>query len=131
MSTDRKKFTLYLHPDNEADTRALEAIDTVPKNNRGELFRNVFMAGLALHRLDRRLPVMVAELSAGELTADKLVELTALLTGWQPSKADIKSVLENLGGAVTAAPLKVKEPEQSESKKEALKQAKRKLAGLL
>lgn len=130
MSTDRKKFTLYLHPGNGADSRALKAIDEVPKNNRGELFRNVFMAGLALHRLDSRLPIMVAELSAGDLTADQLIELTALLTGWQPTKADIKSVLENMGTMVLP-PQGIKEPEQDSSKNEALKKVKNKLAGFV
>ncbi|HCQ2553460.1 TPA: plasmid stability protein, partial [Escherichia coli] len=36
----RKKFTLYLHPEKAADFQTLEAIESVPRSERGELFRN-------------------------------------------------------------------------------------------
>lgn len=53
----RKKFTLYLHPEKAADFQTLEAIESVPRSERGELFRNAFISGMALHQLDPRLPV--------------------------------------------------------------------------
>lgn len=34
----RKKFTLYLHPEKAADFQTLEAIESVPRSERGELF---------------------------------------------------------------------------------------------
>lgn len=48
----RKKFTLYLHPEKAADFQTLEAIESVPRSERGELFRNAFISGMALHQLD-------------------------------------------------------------------------------
>lgn len=34
----RKKYTLYLHPEKAADFQTLEAIESVPRSERGELF---------------------------------------------------------------------------------------------
>ena len=34
----RKKFTLYLHPEKAADFQTLEAIESVPRSERGDLF---------------------------------------------------------------------------------------------
>nr|WP_252317546.1 plasmid partitioning/stability family protein [Escherichia coli] len=48
----RKKFTLYLHPEKAADFQTLEAIESVPRSERGELFRNAFISGMALQRHD-------------------------------------------------------------------------------
>lgn len=39
----RKKYTLYLHPEKAADFQTLEAIESVPRSERGELFRNAFI----------------------------------------------------------------------------------------
>ena len=50
----RKKFTLYLHPEKAADFQTLEAIESVPRSERGELFRNAFISGMALKELDGR-----------------------------------------------------------------------------
>ena len=44
----RKKCTLYLHPEKAADFQTLEAIESVPRSERGELFRNAFISGMAL-----------------------------------------------------------------------------------
>ena len=44
----RKKYTLYLHPEKAADFQTLEAIESVPRSERGELFRNAFISGMAL-----------------------------------------------------------------------------------
>nr|WP_279157280.1 plasmid partitioning/stability family protein [Obesumbacterium proteus] len=97
MSDERKKFTLYLHPDREADAQAMNVIESVPRSGRGELFRNAFIAGLALQQLDSRLPVLLATLLTQELTADQLVGLVSQTTGWKPSQADIRTILTELG----------------------------------
>lgn len=97
MSDERKKFTLYLHPDREADAQAMNVIESVPRSGRGELFRNAFIAGLALQQLDSRLPVLLATLLTQELTADQLVGLVSQTTGWKPSQADIRAILTELG----------------------------------
>ncbi|MNE80162.1 Plasmid stability protein [compost metagenome] len=97
MSEERKKFTLYLHPDRDADRQALEVIEAVPRSTRGELFRNVFISGMALQQLDPRLPALLAIMLNQEFTTDQLIGLVTQTTGWKPSQADIRSVLQELG----------------------------------
>lgn len=55
----RKKYTLYLHPEKAADFQTLEAIESVPRSERGELFRNAFISGMALHQ--RSSPACIAD----------------------------------------------------------------------
>lgn len=75
MSDERKKFTLYLHPDKRSDQQALTVIESVPRSARGDLYRNVFIAGLALQQLDDRLPALLTTFLDGQMTADQLVGL--------------------------------------------------------
>lgn len=37
---ERKKLSLYLHPEDSADRLALAEIETIPRKNRGELYRH-------------------------------------------------------------------------------------------
>ena len=69
----RKKYTLYLHPEKAADFQTLEAIESVPRSERGELFRNAFISGMALHQLDPRLPVLLTAILSEEFSADQVV----------------------------------------------------------
>lgn len=127
MSDERKKFTLYLHPDREADAQAMNVIESVPRSGRGELFRNAFIAGLALQQLDGRLPVLLATLLTQELTADQLVGLVSQTTGWKPSQADIRTILTELGAGQLQSP-----PEVEKFKDELdLDAARNKLKGFL
>lgn len=68
----RKKFTLYLHPEKAADFQTLEAIESVPRSERGELFRNAFISGMALHQLDPRLPVLLTAILSEKFSADQV-----------------------------------------------------------
>ncbi|KKZ15806.1 plasmid stability protein [Serratia marcescens] len=104
MSEDRKKFTLYLHPEHDADRQALNVIESVSRSARGELFRHAFIAGMALHQLDSRLPALLSTLFSAGLTADQLVALVGQTTGWKPSQADIRSVLAELGAGQNLPP---------------------------
>lgn len=97
MSDERKKFTLYLHPDQPSDAQALAVIETVPRAGRGELYRNALVAGLALQHLDRRLPTLLATLFTDKLTSDNVVNMISQTTGWKPSQADIRAILAELG----------------------------------
>lgn len=97
MSTARKKFTVYLHPDQAADNISLGIIDSVPRNDRGDLYRRALISGLALHHLDPRLPNLLAVLLDRDFTADQLVGLLSQTTGWKPSQAAIYDVLAVLG----------------------------------
>ena len=98
----RKKFTLYLHPEKAADFQTLEAIESVPRSERGELFRNAFISGMALHQLDPRLPVLLTAILSEEFSADQVVTLLSQTTGWKPSQADIRAVLTELGALQSA-----------------------------
>ncbi|HEM8293702.1 TPA: plasmid partitioning/stability family protein [Providencia stuartii] len=97
MSHERKKFTLYLHPENPADKQALDIIESIPRSARGEFFRHAFICGAALQHLDARLPALLATLFNGALTAEQLVMLISQTTGWKPSQAEIQAVIEALG----------------------------------
>lgn len=97
MSHERKKFTLYLHPENPADKQALDIIESIPRSARGEFFRHAFICGAALQHLDTRLPALLATLFNETLTAEQLVMLISQTTGWKPSQAEIQAVIEALG----------------------------------
>ncbi|EOO1501334.1 plasmid partitioning/stability family protein, partial [Escherichia coli] len=82
-----------------ADFQTLEAIESVPRSERGELFRNAFISGMALHQLDPRLPVLLTAILSEEFSADQVVTLLSQTTGWKPSQADIRTVLTELGAS--------------------------------
>lgn len=105
MSEERKKFTVYLHPEQAADNLSLDIIESVPRNERGELYRRALISGLALHQLDPRLPGLLTVLLNHDFTADKLVGLLSQTTGWKPSQANIRDILAELGaGQLVPAP---------------------------
>lgn len=97
MNHERKKFTLYLHPENPADKQALDIIESIPRSARGEFFRHAFICGTALQHLDARLPALLATLFNDKLTAEQLVTLISQTTGWKPSQAEIQAVIQALG----------------------------------
>lgn len=97
MSHERKKFTLYLHPENSADKQTLAIIESIPRSARGEFFRHAFICGAALQHLDARLPALLATLFNETLTAEQLVLLLSQTTGWKPSQAEIHAVIKALG----------------------------------
>lgn len=97
MSEERKKLTVYLHPDQVADNVSLDIIDSVPRNDRGDLYRKALISGLALHHLDPRLPGLLALLLDKSFTADSLVGLLSQTTGWKPSRPIFVMCLQNWG----------------------------------
>lgn len=102
MSEERKKFTVYLHPEQVADNLSLNIIESVPRNERGELYRRALISGLALHQLDSRLPALLTVLLNHDFTADQLVGLLSQTTGWKPSQANIRDILTELGAGQLA-----------------------------
>lgn len=128
MSDERKKFTLYLHPDKRSDQQALTVIESVPRSARGDLYRNVFIAGLALQQLDDRLPALLTTFLDGQMTADQLVGLIGSTTGWKPSQADIRAVIHEIGPALPSIPpIAVEEEHETQ----AIAAARVKLSGFL
>lgn len=126
MSEERKKFTLYLHIDNEADKQAIDVIESVNRKNRGDLFRNAFVAGLALQQLDSRLPTLISALLTDKFSADQLVSLLSQTTGWKPSQADIRSVLAELGADQIS-----KATEKDRGDEQALEEVRTKMASIM
>lgn len=128
MSEERKKFTVYLHPDQAADSVSLDIIESVPRNDRGELYRKALISGLALHQLDPRLPGLLALLLDKDFTADNLVVLLSQTTGWKPSQANIRDVLEELGAGLLAPESKPEVVEDDEQHR--LEKAREKMKNL-
>ncbi|EGG4280394.1 plasmid stability protein [Salmonella enterica] len=104
MGDERKKFTVYLHPDQAADNMSLDIIDSVPRSERGELYRRAFISGLALHQLDPRIPGLLTVLLDRDFSVDQLVGLLSQTTGWKPSRADIRDILAELGAGQATQP---------------------------
>lgn len=128
MSEERKKLTVYLHPDQVADNVSLDIIDSVPRNDRGDLYRKALISGLALHHLDPRLPGLLALLLDKSFTADSLVGLLSQTTGWKPSLANIRDVLAELGAGTFDSATKPEIVEDDEKRR--LEEARIKLKGL-
>ncbi|EFO1615768.1 plasmid stability protein, partial [Escherichia coli] len=89
---ERKKLSLYLHPEDSADCLALAEIETVPRKKRGELYRQALITGLIMHQLDERIPAVLTALFTRELNADEVISQIARITGWKPSSGDLKEV---------------------------------------
>ncbi|ELE9707425.1 plasmid stability protein [Enterobacter cloacae] len=128
MSEERKKLTVYLHPDQVADNVSLDIIDSVPRNDRGDLYRKALISGLALYHLDPRLPGLLALLLDKSFTADSLVGLLSQTTGWKPSQANIRDVLAELGAGTFDSATKPEIVEDDEKRR--LEEARIKLKGL-
>ena len=59
----RRKILFYINPANsQADQFASLALDSVVQGERGRLQRASMLAGLALHKIDPRLPFLLSEL---------------------------------------------------------------------
>jgi Plasmid stability protein len=82
MSGERRKITVYLHPDDAvADKAALAALDAMPQRMRGDFYRNALISAVALSQVDARLPAVIAMLFDGDLSARKLVDTIEMITG--------------------------------------------------
>lgn len=93
MSVSRKKITVYLHPQDVSDGHALNVIENTPLRSRGDFFRTVLIAGIALFQLDKRIPTVLATLFDGELTSEQLIATLKQTTGWKATDADIDDIL--------------------------------------
>lgn len=92
----RKKISLYLHPDELTDQRALASVENVSRKKRGELYRQALISGLALHQIDSRLPSLITALHSSPFSVDDFIRLLATVTGWKPKEADINEVIKHL-----------------------------------
>ncbi|MGG8255632.1 plasmid partitioning/stability family protein [Klebsiella aerogenes] len=125
---ERKKLSLYLHPEDTADRLALAEIESIPRKNRGELYRNALITGLIMHQLDERIPAIMTELFTRKLNVDEVINQISQITGWKPSVADIKDVLKALGGLQnTTSP----EPSEDDGENARLKAARTKMKNLI
>ncbi|WP_168403375.1 plasmid partitioning/stability family protein [Erwinia amylovora] len=97
---ERRKFTLYMHPDEEPDRLAMEVLESVSQRTRGDFLRTSVISGCALHQIDKRLPLLVATLFNGKMTPSQLVAMIRQTTGWKPDEAEIREVVAALRVAV-------------------------------
>lgn len=94
--SERRKFTLYMHPDEMADGLAVDVIESVSQRTRGDFLRNAVIAGCALQQVDKRLPLLIATLFDGNMTAGQLVAMIRQTTGWKPDEAEIRDIVAML-----------------------------------
>lgn len=130
MSDERKKFTVYLHPGRDVDRQALAVIDSVGRSARGDLYRQALIAGIALYHLDGRLPALLTALFTENLNSDQVVGAISQTTGWRPSEADIKMVLNILGAIPKQEDAQAIQRDMAQESL-ALREARNKLAGLI
>ncbi|NIF24027.1 plasmid partitioning/stability family protein [Candidatus Pantoea multigeneris] len=104
---DRIKQGFYLHPDDPADVKCREVIESVSQRVRGDFIRQAVIAGCALHTLDPRLPKLLSTLFDGSLSDEQLIAMVRQVSGWKPSEADIgevvKAAISVSGGAAAPA----------------------------
>lgn len=98
MSSERKKITLYLHPECPADKQALDVIEKIPRSARGEFYRHALIAGAALQDLDARLPSLLSALFTTNIKPEQLVSLITQTTDWKPTQASIIDVVNAITG---------------------------------
>ncbi|EMB3084087.1 plasmid partitioning/stability family protein [Providencia rettgeri] len=98
MSSERKKITLYLHPESPADKQALDVIEKIPRSARGEFYRHALIAGAALQDLDARLPSLLSALFTTNIKPEQLVSLITQTTDWKPTQASIIDVVNAITG---------------------------------
>jgi len=82
---ERRRFTLVL-PDDEGTRGARLQIESVSTRLRGQLLRNLIVAGCALHTLEPRFPRLLASLPAPPDSPQALVVLAGQLTGSGPEQ---------------------------------------------
>lgn len=126
LDLDRKKVTLYLHPDTGADRMALQQIATVLRKHRGDLYRQALIAGLALHHIDDRLPELLTALFTKPLTTETVMEFISTTTGWQPLDEKILAAIQTIGCSSDTPAEKVQASDSDE-----LAQVKSKLASFI
>lgn len=76
---DRKKIILHLFPgEHKQDHYAMNIID-VQKTGKGEFYRNCFLAGLALSKIDSRLPTVLSNVLDETVDINTLINSMKLL----------------------------------------------------
>lgn len=125
---ERKKLSLYLHPEDSADRLALAEIETIPRKNRGELYRQALITGLIMHQLDERIPAILTALFTRKLNTDEVISQIAQITGWKPSVVDLKDILAALREHQETSSLK---PSEDDVEQARLKVARAKMKNLM
>jgi len=82
---ERRRFTLVL-PDDESTRSVRLLIESVSARLRGQLLRNLIVAGCALHTLEPRFPRLLASLPVPPDSPQSLVVLASQLTGAVPAQ---------------------------------------------
>lgn len=76
---DRKKIIFHLFPDeHKQDAYAMSIIEK-QRGGKGEFYRTCFLAGLALSKVDNRLPAVLANILDETVDIDTLINTMKLL----------------------------------------------------
>ncbi|TNL06148.1 hypothetical protein CYD30_20855 [Kosakonia cowanii] len=76
---DRKKLIVHLFPnDYVQDAFALSCIEK-QRSGKGDFYRNCFLAGLALSKIDARLPTVMANVLSEDVSVDTIINALRLL----------------------------------------------------
>lgn len=78
MSEERRKLWIYLYPDEPHQQAAIEAIEAIPQRQRPDYFRDSLVAGIAMSKLDKRLPSLLALLLDDEGSIGTLTQILRL-----------------------------------------------------
>lgn len=95
---ERKKISLYLHPEDAADRRTLAIVENVPRKIRGDFYRHALITGVIFHQIDPRIPPVLSALFTQELDANQVMAQISQITGWKPSVAQIQDVIQAIEG---------------------------------
>jgi hypothetical protein len=81
-NAERRRFSLLL-PEGEETKLTAAMLEGTPSRLRGQLLRNIIIAGCALHSLDARLPKLLASLPFPPANLPGLLTLVTQITGKQ------------------------------------------------
>lgn len=115
----RRKILFYINPANsQADQFASLALDSVIQGERGRLQRASMLAGLALHKIDPRLPFLLSELLTETTTEDEIMQVISVLLPKGIHKPDTPAQDKQIPGQDVREP-EVKGADEDETRRNA------------
>lgn len=74
--TDRRKIQYYIFPEKmEADAYVDSVLESIPQGDRGRILRAATLAGFALHKVESRIPHLLAELLNSKTSKDEILQI--------------------------------------------------------
>lgn len=74
--TDRRKIQYYIFPEKmEADAYVDSVLESIPQGDRGRILRAATLAGFALHKVESRIPYLLAELLNAKTSKGEILQI--------------------------------------------------------